>query len=372
MSFNRDLKLEFLYENLFNFKELKSINILNEAKFDELTHKNNFNVKEIEGIKVALPKKQLFGEPILINQNDLDKKFDRSFCEINPQINSFASENPDNLFFVIFLAMSSKGISWPDFRDMMPVLAKFIKQTDGNVEKINYLYDLTGQKRNVAAWFRTSHALTDGNFLWKKRKELYEKIYNKGYIEDVLKLYIYLSNIRGLSTVKAAFVVQLLTGKLGCIDNINTDIYGVPVEIADVGAKDDIRFQTISKATVNKKKTEEASAKGYFVAKKYIEFLQAIQKSINSLDISRSLWDHWVQLSAAKAFYQGSGYIELKKIDGETVAMPVYKNKKSTEEYSKQLKMKSSEENPYGAGDISADHYLLPKKASEIKDIKVT
>jgi hypothetical protein len=348
----------------------KGIKILSEAKFDELKHQDDFVVKEIDGVKVALPKKQTLGEPIVINQKDLDQNFDMSFCEINPKINKFASENPDNLFFVIFLAMSSKGISWPDFRDMMPILAKFIKQTDGNVPKINHLYDLKGTKRNVAGWFRTSHALTDGNILWKQREVLYDKIYNQGYIDDTLKLYIYLSNIRGLSTVKAAFVVQLLTGKLGCIDNINTDIYGIPVEIANVSGKD-IGFQNISKATVNKQKTEEPTAKGYFVAKKYIEFLYAIQKTSKSGDVSRSLWDHWVQLSAAKAFYQGTGHIQLKTINGETVAMPVYKDKKGTREYAQELRGKASEVNPYGGGDISADHYRLPKIASELKDVRV-
>ena len=348
-----------------------SIQILREKKFDEVEHQDNFTVKEINGIKVAVPKKQVLGQPILINQSDLDKKFDRSFCEINPKINEFASQSPDNLFFVIFLAMASKGISWPEFRDMMPVLAKFIQQSDGTVEKIESLYDLKGNKRNVAGWFRTSHALSHGNLLWKKRIDLYEKIYNQGYIENTLKLYIYLSNIVGLSTVKAAFVVQLLSGRLGCIDNINTDIYGIPIEIANVDQKAGIGFTSIAKATVKGVKTEEPTAKGFFVAKKYIEFLNAIAASTNSKDISQSLWDHWVQLSAAKAYYQGSGHIQLKLIDGQNVIMPVYKNKKSTQDYQKELKSKSGQGNPYGASDISSDHYTLPKIASELKNIKV-
>lgn len=346
------------------------IKILNEKKFSELEHGDDFVVKEISGIKVAVPKKRTLGEPILINQNDLDRDFDMSFCEVNPMINKFASENPDNLFFVIFLAMASKGISWPDFRDMMPVLAKFIKQTDGEVDRISYIYDLKNRKRGVAGWFRTSHALKDGNSLWKSRHKLYDKIYNQGYIDDTLKLYIYLSNISGLSTVKAAFVVQLLTGRMGCIDNINTDIYGIPVEIADV-QNGDIRFQNISKATVDGVKSEEPTKKGLFVAEKYIEFLNAIKAINKSSDVSKMLWDHWVQLSAAKAFFQGQGYIQLKTINGETVVMPAYKDKEKARSYRDELRASASETNPYGASKISADHYLLPKTASELKDVKV-
>jgi hypothetical protein len=329
--------------------------------------KSEYNISKIGNIRVSIPIKRMGQDPIVINQSDLEN-FNHDFCDINPQINEFAKSNSENFFFVMFMAIATIGISWPEFRELYPVLASAIKETNGKLPNVNSIVGLDGEERSVKKWLYKG-ALKRGIELWNTKDTHYSNIYDGGLINDEFKLYLYiLRNVKGASTVKAAFMTQLLSGKLGCIDNINTDVYGRPIKITkNLSTPSLASFKGVGFKRKDGELTDEPNKSGMEVVKTYIGFLEAIQKLIGSDNISRDLWDHWVQLSAAKAFYQGTGkHIKLIRKDKEISIMPVYKDLKSTSNYAKRLNKQYDPEKTgdYGGSEISKDHLELPKFSS--------
>lgn len=325
----------------------------------------------VGGIEVVIPNKRSVGagkndqSTIIINQADL-MQADSSFCVYNPQINKFASENADQMFFVLSLVVGTIGTSWPKFRNLFPVYAAFVKETDGADIPVEYIIGLDGIKHEVKDWFHKGAARYI-KMLWHNRHFLYDNIYNKGLINDEFGLYTFLMrNIKGVSTVKGAFSVQLLAGKLGCIDNINTDIYGMPITIADPKGKqiEDAKF-----SKKNKVETDVLTPKGEQIVKDYIDFVKAIGKITNS-PYSQRLWDDWVQLSAAKAVFMDYKQIQFNMVDGRVAVMPTYgKATNNNPKYTEFLKnVRKQGIDPYGGFEIGKEHYTLPKMGSDITD----
>ena len=329
-----------------------------------------FDIMDVGGVEVVITKKkgklsQKDDEStIIINQKDLIDA-DSSFCVYNPQINTFAKQNPDNMFFVMGLVVGTIGISWVQFRNLYPVYASFIKQTDGNDFPVEYIVGLDGKKVKVAKWF-VKQAPKYMKALWKNRNFIYKNIYEKGLIEDEFELYKFLIRyVDGMSTVKSAFAVQLLSGKLGCIDNINADIYGTPVSISDNNGQ-------IVRPSFSKKDgltTDILTKKGTSIVKDYIGFLKAIGKVTNS-EYSQRLWDDWTQLASAKSLYADTHrHIRFNMVDGRSMIMPTYNGASNTPEYTEFIQnAKKGGVDPYGGVHIGKEHLTLPQISDEIDD----
>lgn len=327
----------------------------------------NHMVTKVAGVDVVIPinKKNTNKseeDTITINQSDL-MKADSSFCEFVPQIKKFASESPENMFYVLGLVVGTVGSSWPKFRNLYPVYAAYVKATNASEKEIEFIVGLDGKKEPVASWFYKGAA----NYiraLWKNKEFLYKKIYGEKLIDDEFELYKFLNRFfQGAGTVKAGFSVQLLSGKIGCIDNINADVYGFPISITDPSGKqvDSAKFKT-----QNKIKTDILTPAGEQILKDYINFIKAIG-AFTETDASQRLWDDWVQLAAAKTIFAGKR-IRFVLVDGRSVIMPTYTNATNKDpkykEYLQNLRQDGID--PYGGYEIGKEHFTLPKMGSEI------
>lgn len=326
----------------------------------------------IGGVEVIIPRKKgtSFDDDestIVINQSDLiDAK--SSFCDYNPAINQFASESPENMFFVLSLVVGTIGTSWPNFRNLFPVYIAFIKETDGEDVPVEYIIGLNGVKQPVKEWFYKGASRYIKN-LWRKREYLYNNIYKKGLIKNEFELYKFLiRNFEGASTIKAAFSVQLLSGKLGCIDNINADIYGYPISITNTSGQ---QIESPGFKTIKGEKSDVLTPKGEQILKDYIEFVKMVGRISNS-EYSQRLWDDWVQLAAAKAIFMNKQQIKFNMVDGRVAVMPTYTGATNKQpEYTEFLKnVRKQGIDPYGGYEIGKEHFTLPKMGSEIEDAK--
>jgi len=359
------------FSEYFNNRNTK-YKILIEAFDPKIASEKNPNhtITNIGGIDVIIPNKRGTDKgdenTIIINQSDL-MNAKSSFCDYNPAINKFASESAENMFFVLSLVVGTVGTSWPKFRNLFPVYVAYVKETDGKDIQVDYIIGLNGIKQSVKDWFYKG-ASGYIKRLWKDRNLLYDNIYNKGLINNEFELYKFLiKNFSGASTVKAAFSVQLLSGKLGCIDNINADIYGFPISITDTSGK---QIESPTFKTEKGVKTNNLSPKGEKIIKDYIEFVKAIGVVTNSA-YSQRLWDDWVQLAAAKSIFMG-GQIQFNMVDGRVAVMPTYTNAtNSNPEYKEFLSnIRKQGIDPYGGYEIGKEHFTLPKMGSEIDDAK--
>jgi len=359
------------FAQFFEQRNRKYKIVLEAFDADVAAEKNPNHIRtNIGGVEVIIPMKKGTNKSeentIIINQADLmDAK--SSFCDYNPEINKFASESPENMFFVLSLVVGTIGTSWPNFRNLFPVYAAYVKETDGADIPVEYIIGLNGVKQSVKDWFYRGAAKYIKK-LWKDRNFLYDNIYNKGLISDEFELYKFLiKNFSGASTVKAAFSVQLLSGKLGCVDNINADIYGFPISITNPSGE---QIESPQFKTEKKVKTDKLTPKGEQIIRDYIDFVKAIGVVTKS-EYSKRLWDDWVQLAAAKAVFMGS-QIQFNMVDGRVAVMPTYTNATNTNpEYREFLKnIKKQGIDPYGGYEIGKEHYTLPKMGSEIDDSK--
>jgi hypothetical protein len=338
--------------------------------FDPDKAKGSYELTKIDGVSVMIPSKikgeQNEDNTIIINQSDIIDT-PSSFCKHNPEINKFAMSSPDNMFFVLGLVAGTVGSSWVDFRNLYPVYAAYIKETNGKPLRIDNLVGIDGKKRSIKQWMFRG-ASKNLIALWEQREELYKQIFETGLYKDSYELYKYIVYaVRGMSTVKAGFAVQLLTGKLGCIDNINTDVYGVPIILSK---PDGSSFKSASFSKKDGEKTDNLTASGKKIIGGYIDFLKAIEKSTKS-EVSQRLWDDWVQLAAAKAVFSASHkYIQYNLVDGRVIVMPTYKRQNAVVEYGEYLKnLQKDGIDPYGGYDISKEHLDLPVKSGEIDDV---
>lgn len=333
------------------------------------TEKNRYEKSNFNGIDIYVPKKTMGEEPIYIDQSKLGN-FKDSFCKINPKINAFAKQNPDNLFFVMAIAVASQGLAWPIFREILPVYLAYIKDVNANTTRIHSIIGLDGKKYDKLGRFFGQGVAGRIEDLWRNRGTYYSDIYSNNLDDpsNEFELYKYISqNVNGLSTAKAAFATQLISGRLGCIDNINMDIYGIPVKIAKI-SNQKLSF----KPPTSKKGSKELTKGGVEVLKTYIEFLKEINNTNNTNNISEILWDDWVQLSAAKAYYQSRGrHISLKRRDNQTILMPTYFNVPKDYQASLRDKFPDAEKTgDFGGSEISKDHFDIPDKASQLKNSK--
>jgi len=355
----------------------------------ETAKENGVEYREdvIGGVHVIFPVKSGVSEDdiddsdktIIINQDDLDMHC--SFEKDNEAIREFASQNADQMFFILGIAIATQGIPWHEFQQVYPVYVAYIKESNGDLTNISNIIGLDGKKHKAGKYFYKGMGLRMLN-LWEKRNLIYEDIYEDGLINDPFELFVYLvRNVNGFSAVKAGFAVQLLTGHMGCIDNINTDVYGIPVSIGTISSGNPnfmgtVAFDAKSKrAKTNKEINSSNLTKGgRKVIEEYIKFLKVIAKLNDRngpMAESGMLWDDWVSLASIKALYsQTHKQIALKTRDGRTILMPTYKNTKDLRDsgWADELRSHMSDDDPYAGSKISRQHYTIPRDAVDIDD----
>ena len=235
------------------------------------------------------------------------------FCEINPQINSFALESPENLIEVIIFVVATQLVRWPDVVAKFPHLMAHLDANDGMFVK-DKPPPVEGkeEEKDFPFFAELVRGKTQGiDRLWKNRNSIYSSLspvieeYNSSKSankeEAAFKLYVKLLGLPRLGLPKAGFAAQLLIGRYGCIDSINSNILEVPKELISTDSKGKTGFKSIGKR--KDKDTGELTGditKGSVeLAKKYADYLNNLEKLIND-DISKILWDNWCDIVAHK------------------------------------------------------------------------
>ena len=186
----------------------------------------------------------------VIHLKQLSKE-EGGFCTWQPKIKDFALKTPENMATALLFPIATQMQNWGDvsrhFVDLMTHL-----RAEGNLQYASKI------KGNIK-WKGLAYVGREGmEYIWKNRNKIYSKIKPLIQSDDIFELYKYCASvIPDLGLVKAAFAVQLLTGKLGCIDSVNARFLNIPPELLEKSGK----MISSVKGFVDKK-SKEMSPKG--------------------------------------------------------------------------------------------------------------
>jgi len=279
------------------------------------------------------------------------KDKDSGFCEYNPKINKFSFESPDKMFIVVAFVMFTMQTSWYNVVEQFPEFIKWFfenalknKKIVSNINPPGTGHMIMSPKKSVGG---PSDKLSYVFEAWTNRKKIYDKLGE--YRNDPVEMYIWiLENIKGLGMPKAGFLVQLITGRLGCVDSINSKIYGTEIK---TGVSGNLRSTGNMEKIIN-----------------YITF---------SDPISKILWDDWCEIVARKTDFnlpdpgskgkqkpENMNITTIDKNDNRVKQTPYFRNRGNTEKLKREIKRLGLDKK-LGKGNIhkkiSADHFNLLK-----------
>ena len=260
------------------------------------------------------------------------------FCKYNPQINEWVKESPENLAETILFVYATQRTDWPTVMQFFPHLMEWINLEDANTDaanpagwssprnrKMREVYpnnkssDLVGsgtgfgspkaylisrdllkhehyREMSIEELVNISNGVSKVSAvpstktyfeLWARRQKVYEDMIGplKSSETNPLDVMAIFLSIKGLGLAKAGFATQMVTGKLGCVDSINSRMfYG-----------DDIP------KVLSRSKPKDLRA----FAKEYMNVLNELA------DIgydSQRLWDFWTKIVAFQINHPGEYY----------------------------------------------------------------
>ena len=264
------------------------------------------------------------------------------FCLHNPQINKFAQENSTQMFMVLAFVLYTIQKEWQIVRQTFPDFLKWVFEEA--IPKDNW--DYRGQSFSKYAHILGMHKIHSPNEaahmrkLWEQKNTIYSTVMSllSGKVSTSLtdssefEIFKYLmQNVSGLGPVKAAFASQLIIGKFGCIDSVNTRAYFDMIK-KDIKKKDkksgfklvDRKDKDGKLIRVKGKKVQDIEAKDSLIGLKgYVEFLDSLQELYGD-DISKILWDDWCQIVGEKVVKAGSDHDITLKVNNQEFTINPY------------------------------------------------
>ena len=309
------------------------------------------------------------------------------FCEHNPAINKFAFENPVNMFivfaFVLFTIQKPWGVVMDEFMNFMTwwftdaakklsdspesdisygseeSFGKFPLQigTKGRYlrefwnNRVKIYNDIKALKEGRGSLDKDSKVIIsnladtfENKDKSSKEIETHEKILIS--LEETLNspeylVFRYLCGLTGLGAPKAGFVTQLLLGKMGCVDSVNTNVYKSFFPSATWtpdGTAKSVGIEKTGPHAGTYSPASERSMAGYAYFIKYIQHMYSNDERIK--DISRMMWDDWCEVIARKMIFATAGkknlsnqLIFIKQNTGKGVLMKPYERTVKSEPY---------------------------------------
>jgi len=203
-----------------------------------------------EGKSVLLPGMSKEGNPLIPygkwRIKDEKVPFQSGFLRDQPDIARFSMSSPENLASaIIFVLLTIRADFQQVMHDFPTVMAMLHTQGD----KLKTAADLSNaaedmhvrlsqqvspeifDKDDYAGGYSLKSTLfgfkNDGIAeTWANRERIFDEMRNFFDKNDAVGMFKYLLNtVKGLKPVKAGFVVQIVMGKLGCIDMHNINLY---------------------------------------------------------------------------------------------------------------------------------------------------
>jgi hypothetical protein len=149
-----------------------------------------------------------------------------------PKIGRFAQRSPGNMAQVAMFSPLSARVLFGDMREHYPIVVYIMRYLLSRGDRRTSAKELDQLlKRKFSHEGAKAKGVTFGWKLktvaeiWNRRKELYQKSMELNAKDDLPGLLELWSSITGVAPVKAGFIIQLIFGKLGCIDVHNNRIY---------------------------------------------------------------------------------------------------------------------------------------------------
>jgi len=220
-----------------------------------------------------------------------------------PIIGKYAQRSPENMAQVAMFSPLSARTLFGDMRRHYPavvyimryLLAKGDRRT--SKEELDQLlkqkFAYKGAKaKGVVFGFKLSTVAE----IWNRRKQIYQRAMSLNAKDDLAGLVDLFSSITGVAPVKAGFIIQLIFGKLGCIDVHNARIYKQTAQELGWRSPSPEEFNPAAWEKGNAKKTERN-------IKTYLELLEKLRD--HGIDVA-ALWNIWVDYMATIYQYASS------------------------------------------------------------------
>lgn len=240
------------------------------------------------------------------------------FLRDQPPLRNYAMANPDNLASVIIFVLLTIRADFQqaveDFRVIIPWLKGHYGKDHsgmddagdavaGGIDDLQTkLARISNPKMHDKDGFTAGYGLKSTAFgfknpaitkVWKERHKIFDTVSAFASKEDVVGMHQYITKeIGGLGPVKAGFVVQLMMGKLGCIDMHNINLYS---QYAKHYKKDDLYNALDPKKYSGKTPDQIAN---------YLKVLEMLEKEgANTI----KLWDIWTNYVAVNYTSSSTG-----------------------------------------------------------------
>jgi hypothetical protein len=247
-----------------------------------------------------------------------------NFEKYNRMINEFAMASPENMASVIIFVIATQRNAWQDVMADFPKLLWHIKKTDGNLGMASgskyMLHDQAFAKEmGILLGKNMSASAKAFDAIWSRRNEIYNKIRKA---PDDVAVFETLLTIPMLQLVKAGFTAQLIIGKFGCIDSVNTYLYGVPT---DMQSKGTLTFRPVQFAVKDGSRSDSLTAKSREHLLNYIQFIDSLKRSGQD-STSQQLWDDWCDIVAHRLIHSREDGIDSIEVDSghRIVKIPTY------------------------------------------------
>lgn len=234
-----------------------------------------------------------------------------SFQQHTQAIREYANKSPDNFAQVLLFAPLTANTSFSWMVEAFPALIKFL-QTKTKTSQEEVAAFIAGSPKHVQS---TLAAIVDkggvkpgGVDAWKSKmiakvwndrvslKSKADELNAKGDMAGLLSL---LGQYPGMKPVKAGFVVQMLYGKVGCLDTHNIDMYRALAQ--------KMGYKKIASALTNKEVTKWSKGKSGEVNPKIVQaYLDLLKRMEDDMGVgTQELWDLWVDI-VAQLYHKGS------------------------------------------------------------------
>lgn len=239
------------------------------------------------------------------------------FCLHQPQIKQFALANDVNMAILISFVFFTIQKQWTDvkfhFDDFIRWILVTDKKSQASPASTDWRYSSQDSFSTLINRIGSGSAYIKE--LWMNKTKLYDDVMTiinakpikspEDMLDVSIQVWYRLQKLSGLGPTKAAFVVQLMLGQLGCIDSINSVVYQslAPAELFTKGINKEGDVQLSMKSAAKDKKTKELTTTGKnpgkAVAEGYIKFLKSLEDAMR-IPISKNLWDVWCDIVALK------------------------------------------------------------------------